>query len=531
MGLIGSATPQALGIPFGTWPTPFPQKKGQWTHPNGAMIVPTAALDRWFAYRQTKGGARGEVIVFGDSTTYGSGALYSWLQRMRDNASGVSTGGPAGFGITDGGKGIIAGGESSIGYDSPEINGFVSSTFGGGFPDVFDPTQGQFWYDTGSAAGHTLNLQFKGTCCRIWYMVRGNAGQFTYSLDGGAAVTVNANGSPGQIAKFVYLSGLSAGTHTLTITNLAGAPIQPPTINSALPQTGTGTLAAGTYYYVATTYDATNNAESVISAEKSATLSATGEVNFVFLTGPPSAGATTRIYRSTTSGSGYQLVATCSTNSNGTYTGTDTGTAGGAAPVQNGGLSTVPPACYIGIAPMNATGLSWQKFATSGATFNNFNGGWKYWSAFGLTAPSGSQSAASSYSVDTSQPVGGAVTPVLAILDLGFNDLTDQANTDYSVYTNGIDYFAACCQAAGVDGIVCSGQLPYNANWPTYGAAIFNAMKAEALAKGLAFVDLFYPVGGPSLSYAGGTQNPHLGKGQYQAQADFLWNNLLGLVP
>lgn len=55
-------------------------------------------------------------------------------------------------------------------------------------------------------------------------------------------------------------------------------------------------------------------------------------------------------------------------------------------------------------------------------------------------------------------------------------------------------------------------------------------MKAQALSSGLAFVDLFYPIGGPSLSYSGGTTNPHLTKAQYQAQADFLWNNLLGLT-
>lgn len=53
---------------------------------------------------------------------------------------------------------------------------------------------------------------------------------------------------------------------------------------------------------------------------------------------------------------------------------------------------------------------------------------------------------------------------------------------------------------AGCDGIVASGQMPYNSNWNTPGKYFFDVMRHHALRNGLAFVDLFIPIGGPSLS-------------------------------
>jgi hypothetical protein len=41
-----------------------------------------------------------------------------------------------------------------------------------------------------------------------------------------------------------------------------------------------------------------------------------------------------------------------------------------------------------------------------------------------------------------------------------------------------------------------------------------DAVKSQAYTEGLAFVDHFYPVGGPSLSYTGPVTNPHLTKPQ-----------------
>lgn len=408
MTVLGSPTPRRLGIPANVNAS-FPDTPGTYTNPTGAIIVPGGALDRWWSFRPSKGSSRRELIAFGDSTTYGSGGNYSWLQRIRDRA--------VGDGYADGGKGIFAGLESLIEYDSPEVNGYVSSTFTGS-TDSYDVLQGNFLYDNGTVANHTLTLQFKGTCARLWYSMRSTSGQFTYTVDGGSSTTVDAWKASGQPeSRFVYLSGLSSGTHTVVITNLASTP-------------------------------------------------------------------------------------------------NDVG---------------VTKGCHIALAPMNATGLSVQKYAVSGATFANFNSVWRYWSAFGLTEPA-DRAVAANYATDTNQPSGGRAAPTLAILHLGFNDLTNQANTNYSTYTNGITNFAAACTAAGVDGLVLSGQLPYNSMWPTYGAGVFAAIRDTATSLGLAFADFFYPVGGASLSYSGGTSNPHLTKAQYKAQADWLWDNLLAIA-
>lgn len=437
MASFGSTTPARLG---GAAMVPtFPTVGTTYTSPDGAVVVPAGALDKWFAYRQTLGAVRGDVVGIGDSTMFGSGGNYSFLQRLRDKATGATTGGPSGFGMIDGGKGMFAGGESlGIAYDAPEIVGFVSSSFVGA-PDFYDNTDGQYWYDNGAVANRQLVLQFRQSCARLWYSARGNAGDFTYSVDGGAAVTVKAyQATVGAvevpISKYVYISGLAPNTtHTITITNLA---------------------------------------------------------------------------TSTTSG----------------------GPATGAA-------------CYVALAPMNATGVVFQKYATSGDTIvNRFYGGltpttpftrsqygMRYQTAFGLTPiPVGPTYTGAP--VDTSQPAAGAINPVLALSNLGFNDLTGAVSGDEGFWTEYVKRFAGACSDAGCPGVVLSGQLPYNANWPTFGATRFNALKAQALASGLAWVDLFYPVGGPSLAYSGGTANPHLGKSQYQAQADYLWDNLLGLT-
>jgi len=417
--VIGSPTPSRLGASAA--PPAFPAARATWTDPTGAIIVPAGALDRYFAWRQTLGAVRGDIVYDGDSTAYGSGGNYSLLQRIRDNAIT--------FGFPDGGKGMFGAGESLIGYDGSEVNGFVSETFAG-FGDQFDNLDGQYFYDTGTPANATLVLQFRSTAARLWYANRTAAGDFTYSVDGGGTVTVHAYNATVNTCKFIYLSGLSANTtHTITITNLGSS-----------------------------------------------------------------------------SGGGK--------------------------------------GCYIALAPVNDTGFAIQKFATSGDTINK-----RYFGALG-SAPftqawAGSEAVHTSLGLigttvnsptysgaiaDSNYASNAKVNPVLAATQLGFNDLTNAVDSsDLPMWTEYVKRFAGACRDAGVDGMIVSGQLPYNANWPTYGAARFNAVKAQALASGVAFVDLFYPIAGAALSYSGGTQNPHLSKAQYQTQADFLWNNLLGL--
>ncbi len=387
------------------------------------ITVPAGALDRWYRYRSVANTAasRREVVVFGDSTAFGSGPTptYSWVQRLRDRA--VSAG------YADGGKGIFARDESTIGYDSPEVNGFVSSTGTLGSADPYDTLAGQYWLMTSASA--TITTQFRTTGVRIWYTRRGAAGTFTYAIDGGAAVTVTPTATTAiALDAFVYVGGLSANTtHTLVITN--------------------------------------------------------------------------------------------------------------------GAAST-----YLAVAPVNDTGVAFQKHATSGTTYQTFfHGGLadftglhhatRYQAALGLvpTATTGVLSPTSvdgyvaNNTVDTTYTGLAQIRPALAMNELGFNDLTAQTSADYTMYTEAIKKFGAACRATGCSGVILIGQLAYNSLWPTYGTGLFAAMKTTALAQGLAFADLLIPVSGPSLSYSGGTAQPHLTKTQYVAQADWLWDNLLSV--
>jgi hypothetical protein len=443
---------------------------------------------------------------------------------------------------------MFAGAEgfAPIAYDSPEINGFVSTTFAGA-GDGFDNTDGQYYFDTGSPANHTLVLQFRQSAFRLWYDVRANAGQFTYSVDGGATVTVNAHKTGVGTCQYVYISGLTPNTtHTLTITNLGGLPPNPPAgITASVGAPASGTLAANTYYYVATYVF--GGGETVASNVVSAVVDSAGRAASVQVADVGQGAGNTRFYRSTSPTGPFGFMSSTSTGGGGFYSFTDNGsiTPTGVNPPVTGttNLNTSSAGCYTALAPENATGLVWQKYATSGDTINNrFFGqvaaapftqstnGFRYQTSFGLVATSVASPAYTGAPVDASYVGAAKMNPVLAISNLGFNDLTGAASADLPMWTEYVKKFAGVCADAGCPGIVCSGQMPYNAQWPTYGAARFNALKAQALASGLAFVDLFYPVAGPSLAYSGGTGNPHLTKPQYQAQADFLWNNLLGLT-
>lgn len=200
----------------------------------------------------------------------------------------------------------------------------------------------------------------------------------------------------------------------------------------------------------------------------------------------------------------------------------------------------------VAIAPVNATGLVINKHATSGATFGQFFhnaspspavGPWdtpmdgnRYQTAMGLAGATVQGPDYAGMTVDTTTPVGGRVVPILAMTQLGFNDLSyASGDVDLPAWTAYVRKFAAACRAASCDGIVCSGQMAYKDVWLTAGIPRYEILRDEAAAQGLAFVDTFFPVGGLSLDYAGSASNPHLQKAEYVAQADYLWDNLLKL--
>lgn len=421
MGTFGGSPAKSL-VRTSTAAGAFPKVASTYTSPDSAIVVPPGSLDTWFTYNAAQSQtARKAMVIYGDSTTFGSGGLYSWATRVRDRA--VSAG------FTDGGKGLFAGLEQELVYDSPEINGIVSSSFAGS-GDGYDTLVGSWLYDQAGSTGHQHVSQFRETNLRLWYLRRGDAGEFTYSVkDASNNVLASGTVSDAFLAAnpkpvFRWISGLPSGTKTLTITNTGGGSVR------------------------------------------------------------------------------------------------------------------------VAIDPVNSTGLQVQKQAMSGMTFGGMfygqvmpaapytaaHDGFRFQAPLGLVPNvtiSGSDY--SGMSVDTSYAEAARINPCLAVTDLGFNDLGSTPTETTVYWTEYVRRFAAACRAAGVSGLVLSGQLPYNTNWVAYGAARFTAVKDEALAQGLAFADHFYPIGGPSLSYSGGTNNPHLTKAQYVTQADWLWDNLLGV--
>lgn len=392
---------------------------GEWQGPArrfiDGVIVPDGALDRWFDYMTRTSTEHGDVIVFGDSTTWGaegSGANYSWLTRLRTRMVGA--------GLTDGGKGIFGGfdDDANISYDAPEVTGIVSSEWAYGSTD-HDNIGGVYFYNDGATPGAQLVLRFRTEAFRLWLRRSWlNSTGITYSVDGGDPVTVENVQIEGGGVWFEYVNGFTKDeTHTLTITNLGG------------------------------------------------------------------------------------------------------------------------PAS-VALAPVNETGVTLHKHALNGATINGFfmqgsssapwtqqHNPYRMTSAFGLTQGNATPPNYPEISVDTDY-TSGRINPVLAIAALGFNDLSNSQTAEF--FEQYVRRFAAACRIAECDGVVTSGQLPYNAKWPTHGPDAFAALRDTAVSLGMCFADSFIPVAGPSLSYVGGTANPHLPKSEYVAQADWLWDNLLG---
>lgn len=393
------------------------------------VVVPPGWGNAWRTYRDSDTAAtRREFVFYGDSTTYGSEGNYSYVTRVRERAIR--------YGCADGGKGIFGGGEGfgNITYDNiaGEVNGQVSNVGWDAVSDQYDTLIGQYYYST--TPGSVITLRFRTTAARLWYVDRPSDGSITYSVDGGAAVSLDVTNrtSGGPLDKFLYLSGYSANTtKVVTITNV--------------------------------------------------------------------------------------------------------GSRGG---------DTSKVGARVALAPVNDVGVVFQKQATSGGTIAAFfHGGVtpvtggsnssRYQAPLGLVplatgGPSSADGYATGNTVDTSYPAAARVKPILAMMNLAFNDLTNVTSPDYTLFTEGIRKFAAACRAAGVEGIVTAGNSPVNAKWPTYGVDMYNAMKAQAASENLAWVDMWQPFGG-ALAYTGGTANPHLAKSQYMQQGDFLWDSLLGV--
>lgn len=178
------------------------------------IIIPKGSLDVWRAARAAGAATRTEVVCFGDSTTFGSGANYSWVQKLRALAVAA--------GFSDGGRGI-AGWSDVAAMSGPENIPIIQSQTGFNSPgDGLDMLLTET--PTTFTIGATITFQGYGTKARLHYTKGAAFGSFTYSIDGGTPVTVNANLGSGFAADTLYLNlgGTDSTLHTITIVNAGG---------------------------------------------------------------------------------------------------------------------------------------------------------------------------------------------------------------------------------------------------------------------------------------------------------------------
>lgn len=184
------------------------------------VIIPEGSLDVWKAARNASASTRTEVVIFGDSTTFGSTGgspfFYSWVQKLRANSIAA--------GYPDGGRGIAGLGDTA-GMSGPENIPIIQSTSGGTWTSAGDSNDMLLSETpTTSTNGATIVFQGYGTKARLHYTKIGTGGTFTYAINGGSATTVNTNfaGFSGATI-YLDLGGTDSTLHTVTVVNTSGA--------------------------------------------------------------------------------------------------------------------------------------------------------------------------------------------------------------------------------------------------------------------------------------------------------------------
>lgn len=189
--------------------------------PAQGVTIPPGSLDTWKAARATHASALVEICMFGDSTWFGqtttgaAGTFRPISNKMRELLIAD--------GFTSAGRGYIHGGvsdEASLAGQYDPV-GFTART---GF--ALSDSYGFAYSFKSNAQNDEVTLRGKGTRARLWYGDMNIGGDFTYSVNGAAPVTV-ANVPPsGGVYRpnFVYLTGLPGGgaVNTIRVVNTSG---------------------------------------------------------------------------------------------------------------------------------------------------------------------------------------------------------------------------------------------------------------------------------------------------------------------
>ncbi len=496
------------------------------------VTIPAGSLDVWKAARNASATESAEIVCIGDSTTScESTGTGGWVVKLR--ALSIAAG------YTDGGRGT-----APVLYDTAAMSGenlamLVSNT-GFGEPDSFDPFQSGL----STTIGNVITVQGKGTAFRLTYGKRTTSGRFSYAVDGGAAVTVDAEPPSGTSADVLAVTGLAEGTHQVVITNLGGGPVLPVPISS-IGNTGagqpTGFASGTTVYYVSTVV--TPSGETVASAVVSITVAVGVATTSGTWFHPVTSTLTSfRLYRSTTGAAGsFGLIYTVAKSASSATSWSDDNTvAAGVAPPSTSTAGNNTARNRTAVATeffRSAAGLVFQQNGGSGATFENFfslainSAEYRTQLLMGLRPGiTGSANGTGWGMPEGSHPTNRKIR--LAICVLGVNNQQGAVGTAESIGSlieQQLALFCRMARAAGADPLVVIPHLNYATQTQTYGGTVRRAIKSTAVAHNCATVDFNEALGPINVGAALWSQGPHINQAGYDAEATFLWNNCLSL--
>jgi len=492
------------------------------------MRIPLGSIDKWRAARNNAKNQRVELVLFGDSTAFGSSGspVVPWIYRVRALSAEA--------GYNDGGRGNVSWADSMLkaspnepadtakdtivsktGFSGSEINGVASMTY-------FDS----------KVLGDTVTLQGYGEQIRLHYQRSWVSGVFTYSVDGGPEIEVNAFYSTGVQPDALLITGLTRGRHTITIKNKRFPVIASP---AALEiklrdEKSPKAPAGGTSYYGLTAFS--EDGESTIGDQnKTGPVELNGaqipEISTIFQRGWKGI----KLYRSASKTGPFGLVKTFTYSTDEARRlgiSDEEGAAPGAqAPTTNTlGALKGAHSVNVGVDWMYNTGIVYHRNADSGTTFGSYDFdddppatyGKPGHLALGLVPQEGPY-------VVGKRPRYRA--PVIALSALGINN-QQGGQLDSNHAALGTKNFIERARAAGAEPVVI---IPHylRSNSPATSAPFIAAQKNIANAYGVPWFsfDVALDQANYNLSDGKTPGSPHLDQKGYDIEANSIWENLL----
>lgn len=495
--------------------------------------IPAGSLDNYrMAKTAAKSGGLLEMVFVGDSTFAGQTnvynqdavASYSPVTRLRELFASQAL-------LPDGGHGHVNGT-----LDYPVVSGEPSDAGITAIGFAMAPISPSYRMVNGmlsSTAGQSVDYVVYGSHLRIYYLKGYEEGRFSYSIDGAAAVTVDAH-NPAYAARIglVDLPGLAAGKHTVRIVNIGGG-VWPSPADWQNAFTGqTGTLPVGTYYYVTT--GATVNGETTPNPPVPATLTGSPQgVQLVTRNTGYNPGKY-NVYRSTSpSGPFHRIGTDIAAQGNGQLVWTDDGSATPNATLTPPTTSAINPDAKVVQVDVDA-----QK--SSGTVLHNFGlrlmvssdlNDQRMQTILGLNY---SSSIAASASTKDNTP--GVRRPALGVFNFGLNDQgvgvldATSATTKAATLKARAKMWCKACRAADADPVILIPPLEAWAN-STYAPQFIAALTEAATEENAAWFRLTDAAIGPAAGWPaagyGASDDVHLSVAGYKKVATELMTKVL----